>query len=103
MNLSIKEVIKSNSASDNDQGNIFFNKLKGLLEEQNNKIYIDFQGIDLVTTAFLNDAIGKIFLDYPFDEVKDKIKFRNIRDRDDLEMLKLVITNAIEMFDKINK
>lgn len=47
-------------------GDHLFSVLEGLIREGESKsITLDFEGIDLVTTAFLNSSIGKFKIQYP--------------------------------------
>lgn len=94
----IKNIIESGFASDNDQGNLVFNEISSLLgNSDSEEIYLNFNGLEILTTAFLNNAIGKLYRTYPFDVLSGRIKIKNLKDRDDLELLRLVILNAMEM------
>lgn len=95
--IKLKEIIKSSYASDNEQGDIVYKCIKSYIKDYDGIVCIDFAEISLITTAFLNNAIGKIFQEYNIEEIKKKIKFKNIADKQDLEMLRLVMVNSIEM------
>lgn len=94
----IKNIINSGFASDNDQGNLVFNEISSLLDKSDsNEIYLNFNGLEILTTAFLNNAIGKIYRNYSLDVLSGRIKIKNLKDRDDLELLRLVILNAMDI------
>ena len=50
-----------------------------------------------MTTAFLNNAIGRLFQEFNIKDIKLRIKFSNIKDKQDVEMLRLVLINSLEM------
>ena len=50
----------------------------------------------LITTAFLNNAIGKLYKNYGKEKLNNRLKIKNITDKGDVELLKLVILNAME-------
>ncbi|QAA31335.1 STAS-like domain-containing protein [Clostridium manihotivorum] len=56
----VRDILKSNVAISKDDGDIVFNQIKTEIENKNS-ILIDFKNIDLINTAFLNNAIGKIY------------------------------------------
>ena len=58
---------------------------------------VDFSDLKLITTAFLNNAIGKLYKKYSMQELKGLLKVKNIKNKNDLELLRLVVLNAIEM------
>lgn len=95
--VKIKDIIKSSYASDNEQGDITFRVIEELLNESNEVLNIDFTDISLMTTAFLNNAIGRLFQEFNIKDIKLRIKFSNIKDKQDVEMLRLVLINSLEM------
>lgn len=97
MDLVIKDIIGSQVASDNEQGDLIFDKITNGIENDERVIFIDFADLKLITTAFLNNAIGKLYKKYKRDQLSDRLKVKNISDKGDLELLRLVILNAIEM------
>lgn len=59
--VKIVDVLQSTMADDKDKGDIIFNKVKKLIEDREKNIKIDFTNTDGLNTAFLNNAIGRIF------------------------------------------
>lgn len=63
--VKIVDILKSNMADDKDKGDIIFEKIEELIMNKQEQINIDFSKVDGLNTAFLNNAIGKIFsIDY---------------------------------------
>lgn len=66
------------------------------------KVELDFESVNLLTTAILNDTIGKLILNKNLDLIMNNLDLINIKD-DDAELLKIVIETALEMKDKTKK
>ena len=58
--IKIYEKINSNIADDNKKGDLVFEEIKQAVQQKEDVI-IDFTGIDVLNTAFLNNAIGQIY------------------------------------------
>lgn len=98
--LKVKDIINSTLANDDEKGKVVYNNIKGLFFEEYDFIILDFEGITLINTAFLNDAIGILFRDLELMQITSKLRVRNI-DNEDMEMFKEVLKNAAEKFFKI--
>ncbi|MBU5316534.1 STAS-like domain-containing protein [Clostridium bornimense] len=96
MNLVIKDIIGSKVASENKQGDLIFDEIATSLDKSEAEILLDFSGLKLITTAFLNNAIGKLYKNYEKEKLNNRLKIKNITDKGDVELLKLVILNAME-------
>lgn len=59
--LLVNKILNSNIAVDKKTGDLIFDEVERAIENREN-IIIDFSNIDLLNTAFLNNAIGKIYL-----------------------------------------
>lgn len=97
MELMIKDIIGSDIASDNEQGDLIFDQIVSGVDNHEKQIFLDFSDLKLITTAFLNNAIGKLYKKYSTQELKGLLKVKNIKNKNDLELLRLVVLNAIEM------
>lgn len=93
--LIVKEIINSDRATDNKQGDMVYKEIKDNLDLNKEVICVDFQELRLITTAFLNNAIGRIYVEYEREKIKERILVRNISSKSDLKLLQLVILNAI--------
>lgn len=58
--IRIYDKINSNIADDNKKGDFVFEEIKQAVHQKED-VLIDFSGIDVLNTAFLNNAIGKIY------------------------------------------
>lgn len=92
----VSEVIGSNTAAASDDGNLVYQSIHPLLKK-GNEILLDFKGIEMLTTAFLNAAIGQLYHDYTGDILNKYIKLANVAD-DDKILFKKVIQRAKEYF-----
>ena len=63
------------------------------------KIVIDFSNIDIMTTAFLNNAIGKLYNIYDKKKLNEYISMKNVS-KSDLNLIKKVIDRAKIKFSK---
>ena len=97
MELMIKDIIGSDIASDNEQGDLIFDEIVSGVDNNEKQIFLDFSDLKLITTAFLNNAIGKLYKKYSTQELKGLLKVKNIKNKNDLELLRLVVLNALEM------
>jgi len=94
--LNVKDIIGSDIAVSTDYGDILY---KNIIEafRQKKQVELDFYGIEIITTAFLNAAIGQLYNSYKSEELNKSIKLINISDEDIL-LLKKVIQRAKEYF-----
>lgn len=95
-NIKIYEVIGGNFAVTTDDGNLVFNLLDKNLEDHQN-IKLDFSGIIVLTTAFLNAAIGQLYSKYKSEEIAPYLKLTNVADEDKI-LFKKVTERAREYF-----
>lgn len=59
--LLVKDIIEGSMADDDTKGDRVFLTIIEQLDAGMTHIILDFEGIELVNTAFLNNAIGKLF------------------------------------------
>ncbi len=95
-NIKINEVIGGNFAVTTDDGNLVFKLLdKNLAEKLKTKL--DFSEIIVLTTAFLNAAIGQLYSKYKSEEIAPYLKLTNVADEDKI-LFKKVTERAKEYF-----
>jgi hypothetical protein len=94
----IKDVINTNFAVTTEDGNTIFELLDSNLSK-NNAVSLDFQGINLMTTAFLNSAIGQLYsIDkYSSAFLNSNLKLVNVQEQDK-PLFALVVKRAKEYF-----
>ncbi len=62
-----------------DDGQIIYENIQRAFTN-GTKIIISFKNIEIVTTAFLNTAIGQLYRDYTREEIISRISFEDISD-----------------------
>jgi len=96
MLVNIKEILNSDSALTPSSGELIYN----IIEEEiasKRTISLDFKGIEIITSAFLNSAVGRLYSKYSSSELNSVLHIVNIPS-DDLQLLKKVIERAKEYF-----
>lgn len=63
-----------------------------------NHVKLDFDGVSLLTTAFLNVAIGTLYKDYSSEQLNSMLDIVNI-DNDMAARIKKVTTNAKAFYE----
>ena len=96
--LKIVNVINSEFAVSPEDGDSIFNLIKEKVDSKE-KIVIDFSNIDIMTTAFLNNAVGKLYNIYDKEKLNQYISMKNIS-KSDLNLVKKVIERAKIKFSK---
>lgn len=96
--LMVKEIIQSVMADDDGKGDLVFQKILEHSKEDS-EITLDFKGIELVNTAFLNNAVGKIFDKSVFDLGKCNVFVDNM-DEMMQDLLKEAIKIAVQKYQK---
>lgn len=91
--IKIKNEIQKNDAISAEDGKLIFEKIKSFIESQQDVI-VDFEGIDLVLSTFLNPAIGQLYYLYDEKVIKTFFQYTNLEDVD-VQTLDRVIQNAL--------
>lgn len=73
----IDEKVTMHQGITNEEGVVIYDEILSNLKE-GNEVVLDFQGITMMTTAFLNVVIGQLYKDYTSEELKQKLHFENI-------------------------
>lgn len=98
----IYKCISSKSAVTTEQGDLLYQELHPLIEESisnNFKIELNFRDIDVITTAFLNNAIGKLFYEFEVDVLLNRLSFTECKSRSIINSIKRSLSNAIVLSD----
>ena len=61
-------------------------------------VVLDFEGVEMLTTAFLNVIIGNLYKDYNSEELKSMLKFEHL-DEATAILIKKVTTNAKSFYN----
>ncbi len=90
--LSIFSIVGDSFCVAAEDGEMVFKQIQRGIEEKKTLV-ISFQNIDMLTSAFLNTAIGKLYGEYDEKTVKQYLSVEDINDSDKL-LLKRVIDTA---------
>ena len=95
MNIKVVSVV-GDRATDMKQGDEIYKLiLKGF--NQNDIVYVDFEGMTTILSTFLNNAIVTLYKDYTSDFLNEKLKIENLCE-DDMFILRRVIKRAKEFY-----
>jgi len=92
MNITIKDFLEGNTALAPSKGYPIHDVIKSSLDNRE-EVFLDFNGMELMTTAFLNAVIGKLYSEFTSDVLNTYLKIKNISSSD-LVLLKKVIDTA---------
>lgn len=95
--ISIYELIASSAAVSSEDGERLYQRIAKGLKEDGIRIILDFINIELITSTFLNAAIGQLYGKYDSPFLKKRLKVENMAP-EDLELLKKVVDRAKEYF-----
>jgi len=97
-NLKISEIINSDTAVSTSDGNIVYNRIETFLKQEK-AVFLDFEGIKYLTTAFLNAALGQLYSnEYSSEFLNKHLKIRNVT-KANASMFHMVVKRAKEYFD----
>lgn len=60
--------------------------------KDNKKVLLTFQNIEMLTTAFLNTAIGQLYKDFSEEHIREKLKVSEISDSGKVALKRVVET-----------
>jgi len=95
--IKVTEVIGSNLCVSAEDGEALYGKLESALGT-GRPVELDFSGVDLVISAFLNAAVGRLVEQRTPDEIHQLIDFTHLVD-DDRELIDRVLENAVRYFE----
>lgn len=94
--LKIKDIINRDTAVSSDDGEIVFKNIDACIKS-GDIAELDFSGISLLTTAFLNEAIAPLYNSYTSEQLNTSLKLKNVEEEDRI-LFKKVIERAKEYF-----
>lgn len=94
--LIVAELIGNDTAVSTDDGDAVFQTIK-MAFESGAQVELDFEKIHLLTTAFLNAAIGQLYSSYDGNYLNQNLKLSNVADEDKILFAK-VVERAKEYF-----
>ena len=94
--ISVYECIGGYSAISTEEGDSLYQRIEKALD-QGIYVQISFKNVQLITTAFLNAAIGQLYKKYTSDQLNKNIEILDL-EQTDIEILKRVISVAKQYF-----
>jgi hypothetical protein len=94
--ISIFEHIGSSAAVSSEDGELLFERIIKALENDV-RVILDFNNIELITSTFLNAAIGQLYSKYDSPFLRNHLKVNNLSN-EDLNLLKKVVDRAKDYF-----
>lgn len=97
MYLTVKDIIGSEIAVTTDDGNVLFENINKAFSGDET-VELDFAGIKILITAFLNSAIGRLYENYDSEFLNNHLKLTNVAPEDRI-LFKKVVERAQQYFD----
>ena len=96
VSISVFEIAGSPLCVASDDGQKVYDRISSALKEDRN-VTLSFLNVSSVTSAFLNAAIGQLYGTFSEDEIRSKLKVKDMQP-DDLALLKRVVDTAKQYF-----
>jgi len=80
MKIDLKEQCEKRTITRED-GELIYNLISSAWNKEK-QIVIEFGNILIASVSFLDEAFGKLAFDYPLEELKQRLAFKNIEDYD---------------------
>ena len=81
LHIRVYDEVSGAVAVSSEEGDKLHTKISKALSEKLN-VVLDFINIEILTTAFLNAAIGQLYTDYSGEDLNKKLKFENVSPED---------------------
>jgi hypothetical protein len=94
--VKVIDIIHRDIAVSSDDGEFVYDAIIECFQK-NNIAELDFSGITILTTAFLNSAIGQLYNTYSSTQLNNTLRLKNVADEDRI-LFKKVIERAKEYF-----
>ncbi len=89
--INVFNIVGNSLCVEADDGNIVFENISNALAA-GKKVIISFQNVEMLTSAFLNTAIGQLYRDFSEEEIREKVKVIQISPTDAISLKKVVDT-----------
>lgn len=99
--INVFSIVGDELCVSSEDGDKLFTQINTFLSE-NKKVNISFKNVSLITSAFLNSAIGKLYGIYTGDQLKDLISVSEMKESDK-GLLQRVIDNAKSYYSNPDK
>ena len=94
--INVFEVVGSRLCVASDDGQRVYDRIASALKEERS-VTLSFRNVSSLTSAFLNAAIGQLYGTFSEDQIRAKLKVRDMQP-DDLALLKRVVDTAKQYF-----
>ena len=94
--INVFEVVGSPLCVASDDGQRVFERISSAFKEEKN-VTISFLNVSSITSAFLNAAIGQLYGSFSQDQIRARLKVKDMQP-DDLSLLKRVVDTAKQYF-----
>ncbi len=94
--LSVYEIVGVSLCVASDDGQKVYERIASTLKEDRS-VTVSFLNVSSVTSAFLNAAIGQLYGTFSEDQIRSKLKVKDMQP-DDLALLKRVVETAKQYF-----
>lgn len=91
VNINILNVVGDKFCTEAEDGQKVFEIITKALKEHR-KVTLSFLNIEMLTTAFLNTAVGQLYRDYSEEFIKDKLAVENITPSGSISLKRVVDT-----------
>jgi hypothetical protein len=89
VNINIANIIGDVYGIEAAEGQKVFSLIKRAFEEKR-KVVLSFLNIEILTTAFLNTAVGELYRDFSEEEIKANLKLENLNEAGRIKLKKVV-------------
>jgi RNA binding exosome subunit len=89
--VNVYSIIGNSFCVDAEDGEKVFEALKKILEQNNNAV-ISFLNVEMLTSAFLNTAVGRLYGLFDHEKIKSSLSLKDISDDDKLLLKKVTDT-----------
>lgn len=101
VDISVYEVVGSPLCVAADDGQKVYSRIAGALKEKCD-VVLSFNNVDILTSAFLNTAVGQLYGEFGEDEIRSSLKVADM-EAGDLVLLKRVVDTAKKYFSDPEK
>jgi len=98
INIEVANIIGDVYAIEAAEGQKVFSMIKKAFEE-NKQVMLSFLNIKILTTAFLNTAIGELYRDFTEDFIRQNLKIETMSESGIIKLKKVVDTAKLRYND----
>ncbi|MCY3972788.1 MAG: STAS-like domain-containing protein [Candidatus Dadabacteria bacterium] len=96
VDISVYEVVGDPMCVASDDGQKVYKRLSASLK-QGRKVRLSFRKVKMLTSAFLNTAIGQLYADFSQKQIRELVTVADM-EQDDMALLKRVVETAEQYF-----